>query len=90
MLTKVSVRCNISKLTDGGNAPEGGGRTLKTEQCRMDHPKMNSSQMCGLCLTHRPNNFFYRTDFGAMNGSVKSIHFMESLILAQDERWRRA
>ena len=72
MLTKVSVRCNISKLTDGGNAPEGGGRTLKTEQCRMDHPKMNSSQMCGLCLTHEPNNFFYRTDFGAMNGSVKS------------------
>ena len=38
----------------------------------------------------KPNNFFYRTDFGAMNGSVKSIHFMESLILAQDERWRRA
>ena len=34
----------------------------------------------------KPNNFFYKDDFGAERLSI----FMESLILAQDERWRRA
>jgi len=55
--------------------------SLKTEQC-----KVKISQMCGLRF------------FGSKQSNTKTIlrankgseYFSESLILAQDERWRRA
>ena len=74
--------------------------SLKTKQCNRNHAHMISSQMLDSVSAMRMQNinkqdlceqnlkFHYMDNFESHSGS--SIYLLESLILAQDERWRRA
>ena len=75
--------------------------SLKTKQCNRNHAHMISSQMLDSVSAMRMQNinkqdlceqnlkFHYMDNFESHSGS-SIYNLLESLILAQDERWRRA
>ena len=60
-------------------------RSLKTEQCKVMHQKKPDVR-CAACSTSNKQDLI---DNEPING-FNNITLLESLILAQDERWRRA
>ena len=66
------------RFRHGGS--RNGKRSLKTEQCKVKKARCAWNRIAKRC-----NNFF-----GKQEPSKLCNTFTESLILAQDERWRRA
>ena len=90
MLTEQNSYVNINKLSPRQAMTTKTKCSLKTEQCKM---KLTPDVRCftetlqrfeAQALKHKTSNF------KSHQGSIKDKTFMESLILAQDERWRRA